>query len=437
MQKFKIYNSISQQLEVFEPIQKDIVNMYVCGPTVYDFIHIGNARPVIVFDMVKRVLETAGYRVHYVSNITDIDDKIIERAQALNISESELTSIYTEAFIKASLSLGSMLPDDMPKATEYIMDMIEYIQDLIDKDFAYVTTKGVYFSVEKVIDYGVLSKQIQENLESDVRILNDLDKKSPQDFNLWKLTDHGIQYDSPWGKGRPGWHTECAVMNHKIFDGMIDIHGGGSDLKFPHHENERAQSVAHNHHGLAKYWMHNGRLNVDHQKMSKSLGNFVLVKDLIQADLKAFRFLILAHHYRQPIQYSESLFIEYKTIYSNIEKKLKFTQLQLKAEHVDVESQAYSMEDIINIFSKDFDTPNVITKIYELIKLLNKSKENNYKAIYLNQVIKTLDILGIEVSKEISDEDIETYHQWNNARTQKNYELADQHRVKLTEKGYM
>ena len=437
MQNIKIYNAISQQLENFEPIQKNVVNMYVCGPTVYDFIHIGNARPVIVFDMVKRTLEAFGYDVNYVSNITDIDDKIIERAQELQITELELTKTYTDAFIKASLSLGSMLPNIMPKATEYIDDMIEYIQLLIDKDFAYVTPKGVYFSVHKVMDYGILSKQIQEKLETDVRIQNDIDKKSSQDFNLWKVTNVGVQYDSPWGKGRPGWHTECAVMNHKIFKGMIDIHGGGIDLKFPHHENERAQSMAHNQHGLAKYWMHNGRLDIDNQKMSKSLGNFILVKDLEVSDLKAFRLLILAHHYRQPIQYSQNLFLEYKSIYKNLEKKLKMTKLQLQSENFDVDAQSFSMDEILTILSKDFDTPNVITKIYEMIKLLNKSSKDIDKAIYLNQIVKTLSILGIEVPLQVSKKDLEIYNQWLLARDQKNYELADEFRQKLTEKGYM
>jgi cysteinyl-tRNA synthetase len=434
----KIYNTLSQSIVPFESIEKGVVNMYVCGPTVYDHIHIGNARPVIVFDTIKRILKTFGYRVNMVSNITDVDDKIIEKAKQLNVSEEEITKEYIQAYKTITHQLGSELPDHMPKATEFIDHMIRYIQTLIDKDFAYETSQGVYFRVHKVDDYGVLSKQNQDQLETAVRVSLDDEKEHPRDFSIWKKTMDGLHFDSPWGLGRPGWHTECAVMNHEIFDGMIDIHGGGSDLMFPHHENERAHACAHDHHGLAKYWMHNGRLDIDAKKMSKSLGNVIRVKDLNEEHLKAFRMLILAHHYRQPIQYSEALFEEYIKIFNNIEKKLKMTSLELKNEDI----KTYDIledekEKTYKILAKDFDTPNLITEIYQMIKNLNKAGTSISKAVIMNTILWQLSILGLDITINPSTEDLNLYQDWVVARTNKQYEVADELRKKLMEKGYL
>jgi cysteinyl-tRNA synthetase len=435
--ELKLYNALSQTIEVFKPIEKDVVRMYVCGPTVYDHIHIGNARPVIVFDMVKRVLEAIGYRVLYVSNITDIDDKIIDKARSLNVSEQELTETYSKAFTKVSLDLGSKLPDMMPKATSYIAEMITYIKELIDTNHAYVTPSGVYFNIEKAVDYGSLSKQVQEFLENDVRITNNSEKQSSSDFNLWKLTHIGLNYESPWGNGRPGWHTECAVMNHEIFKGMIDIHGGGLDLKFPHHENERAQTLVHDHHGLSKYWMHNGRLDIKDEKMSKSLGNVILVKDLDVSLLPAFRMLTLAHHYRQSIAYTEALLEEYKGIYFSILSKVKLVSLQLSYEGIHIENQAHVDKEFLEILSKDFDTPNAITKIYDIVKQMNKADNLIDKAHLLNTFKSYVDILGIVFPINVSDEEVTIYTEWLEARRLKSFALADELRLKLVGKGYM
>jgi cysteinyl-tRNA synthetase len=435
--ELKLYNAMTQTVEVFKPIHEGLVHMYVCGPTVYDHIHIGNARPVIVFDMVKRVLEAFGYRVLYVSNITDIDDKIIDRAISLNISEQELTETYTNAYMKVSIDLGSKLPDMMPKATSYIQEMITYIQELIDTNHAYVTPSGVYFNISKAVDYGSLSKQVQEFLESDVRITNNSEKQSSSDFNLWKLTNIGVSFESPWGNGRPGWHTECAVMNHEIFKGMIDIHGGGLDLKFPHHENERAQSLVHDHHGLAKYWMHNGRLDFKDEKMSKSLGNVVLVKDLETSILPAFRMLTLAHHYRGSISFTDALLEEYKGIYLSILSKVKLLSLQLTYEGIHIEKQSRVDKEFLEILSKDFDTPNAITKIYDIVKQMNKATNILDKAQLLNTFISYVDILGIDFPVNIKEEDVNIYGQWMEARRDKSFSLADELRLKLAGKGYM
>lgn len=435
--ELKLYNVMTQNMEVFKPIREGFVNMYVCGPTVYDDIHIGNARPVIVFDMVKRVLEAFGYRVTYVSNVTDIDDKIVARAKALNVSEQELSETYTKAFLKVSLDLGSQVPDVMPKATSYIKEMITYIQELIKTKHAYVTPSGVYFDISKAIDYGALSKQVQEFLSSDVRITNHSEKQSSHDFSVWKLTDNGLNYESPWGNGRPGWHTECAVMNHEIFNGVIDIHGGGLDLKFPHHENERAQSLAHDHHGLSTYWMYNGRLDVKDEKMSKSLGNVVLVKDLDVSVLPAFRMLILAHHYRQSISYTEALLEEYKGIYFNVLSKIKFLSLQLRAEGTYIHADHDVDVEFLNILSKDFDTPNAISKLYDMIKQMNKANNLVDKASLLQTFLSCSNILGINFPVDIKEDDLNIYRQWMEARRLKAYTLADEFRDLLVGKGYM
>lgn len=434
----KVYNTLTQSLELFEPFHQGLVNMYVCGPTVYDDIHIGNARPVIVFDTIKKILKAFGYQVNMVSNITDVDDKIIEKAKQFNVSESVITEKYIEAYINITKRLGSDLPDQMPKATEYIEPMIRYINDLMNKNFAYETSQGVYFRVAQVKDYGVLSKQNQEHLETAVRVTLDEEKEHPRDFSIWKKTTDGLHFDSPWGPGRPGWHTECAVMNHEIFHDMIDIHGGGSDLMFPHHENERAHACAHDSHGLAKYWMHNGRLDLDSKKMSKSLGNVIFVKDLDEKHLKAFRMLILAHHYRQPIQYSEALFEEYIKIYNNIDKKLKLTALELKNENISSdEIIEEEKQKSLEILEKDFDTANLITEVYQLIKVLNKTGTSTSKAILLNTIVWQLSLLGLYVSIEVDEKDVDLYKAWQSARAEKQFDHADDLRKKLMEKGYL
>lgn len=435
----KIYNTLSNQIETFEPHLDKKVNMYVCGPTVYGDIHLGNARPVIFFDVVKRYLTYLGYNVKFVSNITDVDDKIIDKAKQLKVSEEEITDTYTKKFLDMTLLLGSVIPDELPKATDFVPSMIEYIDDLVKTGMAYQTPSGVYFRVNKVKDYGILSKQNLEQLDEGVRVDLDQHKEDPRDFSVWKNTDDGLNYDSPWGKGRPGWHTECAVMNHEIFGKEIDIHGGGTDLKFPHHENEIAQTVAHDHHHLAKYWMHVGRLDVNQEKMSKSLGNITLVKDLLEVyEPYAFRLLMVNHHYRQPINYSEDLMIQFAKEYDKIKRTLKKAFLTLNLEHVKLNEVDHDImttfEDIMN---DDFNIPNVMTLIYDVLKQMNKEKNNERLGVLYKSLEKILDILGIMPLFTLEDEVLVMYRDWEQARNQRDFQLADHLRDELNKRGWM
>lgn len=435
----KIYNTLTNQIELFKTHQDKKVNMYVCGPTVYGDIHLGNARPVIFFDVVKRYLTHIGYKVHFVSNITDVDDKIIEKAKQLKMSEKALTDTYTKKFIDMTLSLGSVLPDELPKATEFVLDMINYIQELVDLGVAYETPSGVYFRVHKVDDYGILSKQNIDELSEGVRVDLESDKEDPRDFSIWKKTEDGLCFDSPWGKGRPGWHTECAVMNHEIFGTEIDIHGGGSDLKFPHHENEIAQTVAHDHHHLAKYWMHVGRLDVDQIKMSKSLGNITLVKDLLEAyDPYAFRLLMVNHHYRQPINYSEDLMIQFAKEYDKIKRTLKKAFLMLSLQKITLsETDEEIMKEFEMIMDDDFNIPNVITLVYDVLKQINKEKDLKHLSVLYQSVKTILEVLGIMPLFQVEDEVLVMYRDWEHARNAKNFQLADALRDELSKRGWM
>lgn len=430
----KLYNTLTRKVEPFVPVIDNEVSIYVCGPTVYSDIHIGNARPVIFFDMLKEYLVYLGYKVNYVSNITDIDDKIIEEAKKLNITEKELTTTYTDAFIKATIAVGSKLPDIMPKATDYIDEMIIYISKLIEKDFAYETKSGVYFKINQLDDYGTLSKQDKEMLEANVRIDNQTDKLDFRDFTLWKNTTDGLHYDSPWGKGRPGWHTECAVMNESIFGQMIDIHGGGSDLVFPHHENEMAQTKAHSNHQLSKYWMHVGRVDLSNVKMSKSLGNTVLVKDLI--DPISYRLLILNHHYRQPINYSDALMDEMVQMYDRITRTLKRTSLTLGIDKKDDINDEFLKRFELEM-NNDMNTPNVITIILEIMRELNKEKDTIILTELYNSLRTILEVFSILPKYKLTKEVLETHSKWIKAREDKNYNLADKLRDELNEEGWI
>ncbi len=435
----KLYNSLTSKIEPFETIRKNRVTMYVCGPTVYSDIHLGNARPVIFFDVVKRYLKYLGYQVQFVSNITDVDDKIIEKAKELKLKETELTDLYTKNFIDMAMALGSALPDLMPRATEFIPEMVSYIQDLIDQGYAYVLSSGVYFRVGKVQDYGILSKQNMDELNQGVRITLEDGKEDPRDFSIWKSSDEGLTFISPWGLGRPGWHTECAVMNHEIFGGEIDIHGGGTDLKFPHHENEIAQTVVHDHHHLARYWMHVGRLDVNQVKMSKSLGNISLVKDLITTfDPLAFRLLTVGHHYRQPIHYTDDLMVQFSKEYDKIERALKkaFLTMSLdnlrKPQVIDEYIEQFKM-----LMNDDFNIPNVMTLIYEIIKLMNKEKDSVMLGKLYQTAKEILEVLGIMPIYKMTESTLNLYRDWEQARSNKDFMRADQLRSELTEQGWM
>ncbi|MFA5474013.1 MAG: cysteine--tRNA ligase [Acholeplasmataceae bacterium] len=435
----KVYNSYTQKIEDFIPHHEKKVTLYVCGPTVYDDIHIGNARPVIFFDILKQYLVSLGYEVTYVSNITDLDDKIIDKAKQLKTTEKAVSDTYTRRFLEMMTALGSHYPDLLPKATDYIDEMIAYIENLIELGFAYETEQGVYFRVRKIENYGQLSQQNLDALDEGVRVTLDPNKEDPRDFSIWKKTIDGLHYESPWGKGRPGWHTECAVINRTIFKEKIDIHGGGSDLKFPHHENEIAQTIAHDHHHLATYWLHVGRLDLNQEKMSKSLGNVVLVKDLIEKyEAAAFRLLIASHHYRQPLQYSEELMIQFQKEYDKIKRTLKKTFLMLNLSSVEQKQvDKHYIDAFEQQMNQDFNTPNVMTIINELLKAMNKETEPQALAVLYSTAKYILEILGIMPRFELEVDTLTLYRDWEQSRKDQNYERADSLRSELTKRGWL
>lgn len=436
----KIYNTKTKEIETFNPLNPQVVNMYVCGPTVYDHIHIGNARPVIFFDLLKSYLTYLGYDVKYVSNITDVDDKIIDKAIKQTKTEKEVSAFYTKQFEEVSLKITSKLPDLMPKATSYIEQMVTYIQDLIDKGYAYVSEDAVYFEVSKLTSYGQISGQKLDDLHESVRITNNLNKRNPKDFTLWKKTDKGITFKSPWFDGRPGWHTECAVMNHAVFNGTLDIHGGGTDLIFPHHENEEAQTLAHDGHSLSQYWMHVARLDMNQEKMSKSLGNVILVKDLLnKVDAKVFRLLMVGHHYRQPISYHEDLLMQYVKMYDKIKSTILKSHLKIKLEHMILDDllDVKAMEAFEFHMNQDLNTPNVVSLILEIVKKINGAKTQADLKIHFQTLKKILSILDLYPDDHVPLEVIEMHRSWMNARENKQYEVADHLRSKLSQDGWI
>lgn len=435
----KIYNSLTNKIEEFKPIESPQVLIYVCGPTVYDHIHIGNARPIIFFDMLKRYLEVIGYKVIYATNITDVDDKIINRAIEEGKSESFIAEKYLQETLKLFPKMNIKTPDMMPRATHYIDDMISYIDDLVQRGYAYELDGDVYFRVSKIDEYGEISKQNIDQLIEGARIDVNQKKEDPKDFNLWKKTDLGIAYPSKWSKGRPGWHTECAVMNYQLFNRQLDIHGGGMDLKFPHHENENAQSIAHSNYGLSKYWMHSAFVDLSNVKMSKSLGNVISVKDLEKDyDLLSYRLLILAHHYQQPISYSEELMKQYDNELTRIKRTLKKAHIKLDLNKVEFDDEKLDKDSLIKFYhemNNNLNTPNVMTIIYELIKSINKESDLSKLLRFYNSLVMILKILGFEYKfDKLKNEDRDLFKAWEQARVAKNYELADQYRLELQKK---
>lgn len=441
----KIYNSYTDSIEEFQTKHPNKVGMYVCGPTVYNYIHIGNARPVVFFDTVRRYLESKGYIVTFVSNFTDVDDKIIQKAIAENLPELEVSSFYINAFLNDLESLNCKTDYIKPKVTKYMNHIISFIEELVDKDYAYLVEGDVYFRVTKVNDYGSLSNRDIDDLISGSRVdVNEL-KENPLDFTLWKKTDEGLNFHSKFSKGRPGWHTECVAMIDDIFGEEIDIHGGGTDLKFPHHENEIAQSKALHNHRVAKYWMHNGRLDFKDTKMSKSIGNVILVKDV--PEKMALRYFLLSTHYRTPLNYSDESFSMYIKECEKLENTLKSVFFMLDIENQLMEDIEISNQDIvteINNFNdamdNDFNTANAITALQAMQRITNVSsrKKDNYSI--LNQALKALEymtgILGLAVElNKISNEDRQLYIEWQSARNNKDFKKADKLRKALSEKG--
>lgn len=423
----QIYNSKTKQKQEFKPIEEKQVKMYVCGPTLYSQIHIGNARPLIFFDFVARYLTHLGYEVSYVSNITDIDDKIIDRASELGISEEQLVSDNLVMYNQVRKDMNLLKPLKMPLVTDYIEEIIDYIQKLIESGAAYAEDGNVYFSVNKVEKYGEISNRNLEDLQSQGRIDLDTSKKYEHDFVLWKKTDKGVKWDAPFGIGRPGWHTECVVMINKILGDTIDIHGGGMDLKFPHHENENAQSHACGH-SLSNIWMHNGFVNIANTKMSKSLGNVVYPQDIIKEYGTNFlRLLMLKASYRSPIDISDEVTSQVERESARIKRYFREYKL-LETYH---ESMLISnIEEEIN---NDFNTANAISLYYNYMSGDYSSEEKQNVHTFIVQIFGFIDEND---SGEIPKQILDLIDERTAAKKAKDFTTADQIRNQISELGY-
>lgn len=453
----KIYNTLSKRKEDFVPLEEGKVKMYVCGPTVYNLIHIGNARPMIVFDTVRRYMEHKGYEVNFVSNFTDVDDKIIRQAIAEGVEASVISERYIAECKKDMQAMNVKPATTHPKATEEICGMLDMIGTLIEKDYAYVASDGtVYFRTRSFKDYGKLSHKNLDDLQGGNRSLlvsGEDQKEDPLDFVLWKPKKEGEPYwESPWCDGRPGWHIECSVMSRRYLGEEIDIHAGGEDLIFPHHENEIAQSEAANGKPFAKYWMHNGFLNIDNKKMSKSEGNFFTVRDIGQKyDLQVLRFFMLSAHYRSPLNFSAELMEAagngYDRIVTSV-SNLNYLMENSASESMSGEERELSgeAEGFVAQFDEamddDFNTADAISAIFELVKFANSNTKEARSKEFLqclkDKIVTLSDICGLIVEKkqEILDKDIEALIEKRQAaRKARNFQLADEIRNELLEKG--
>ena len=446
----RLFNTLTNKKEEFKPIEEGKVSIYICGPTVYNHAHIGNTRPMIVFDVLRRTFEYLGNDVTFVSNYTDVDDKIIKSAKAEGITEKELTDKYIKAYEDVRAGLNIEDPTYKPRVTETMPEIIDFIQALIDKGYAYEVDGDVYFRVTKVKEYGMLSGIKVEDLiagASDRTLsVDDKKKESTTDFALWKKTNEGIQFDTPWSKGRPGWHTECVVMINKLFkDGKIDIHGGGQDLKFPHHENEIAQSMAYNGHPIANYWMHNQMINIDGEKMSKSLGNVLWAKDLIvEFGCNVFKWLMLSTHYRNPLNMTDDVIAGVRKEVSKVENATKNASLYLQVNHVPAHDyKKETVDAMVNALEDDLNTSLALTQVLDQVKVLNqvmrvREKDNDVIATEYATLVKMGDVLGfLFEGTKLSEEDIALYEQWNAYKKEKNFDEADRVRKELTERGIL
>lgn len=451
----KIYNTLTRQKEEFVPVHPGKVGMYVCGPTVYNYIHIGNARPMIIFDTVRRYFEYKGYEVNYVSNFTDVDDKIIKKANEEGVTATEIAERYIKECKQDMEALNIKPATHQPRATEEIGGMIKMIQTLIKKGHAYEVDGTVYFKTRSFKDYGKLSKKNIDDLEAghrEIKVTGEEGKEDPLDFVLWKPKKEGeIAWDSPWGEGRPGWHIECSEMSKKYIGDTIDIHAGGEDLIFPHHENEIAQSEACNGEKFANYWMHNGFLNINNKKMSKSAGNFFTVREIGEKyPLQVIRFFMLSAHYRNPLNFSDTLVESAKTGLDRIltaidlcrEMSAKEETGSLSKEETEhfanIEVLVKKFEDAME---DDFNTADAVSAIFEIVRESN-STVKDFSADYAKKILKVLEdlcsVLGIETTKEeeILDEEIEKLiEERQAARKNKDFARADEIRDQLLEQG--
>lgn len=445
----KLFNTMTNKKEEFQPLEEGKVSMYVCGPTVYNYSHIGNTRPMIVFDVLRRLFEYRGYEVSYASNFTDVDDKIIKRAQELHVTEKEITDRYIQAYEDIREGLNLKKPTYAPRVTETMDKIIQFIAQLVENGSAYVVDGDVYFRVSQIADYGCLSGiRIEDLLAGASERVEETDKKeSPLDFALWKKTEEGIQWDSPWSKGRPGWHTECVVMiNDRFEDGKIDIHGGGHDLKFPHHENEIAQSEAYHHHKIANYWMHNQMINIDNQKMSKSLGNVKWAKDLLEElGVNVYKWLMLSTHYRNPLNFTDEVVANVKKEVAKVQNALSQAALFLQTHQASLLKpyDVCTLNALAEVLEDDLNTSNALTAILDQVKLLNgslRSKEKNIELIENNYatLVKMTDLLGFKFEvKHLDDEDVAVYRDWENYKKEKDFEKADALRQILMARGIL
>lgn len=448
----KIYNTLTHEKEEFKPLVEGKVSMYVCGPTVYNYIHIGNARPAIVFDTVRRYFEYRNFKVDYVLNFTDVDDKIIKAANELGEEVPAISERFINAYLEDVNALGVKKATHNPRVTETMDDIIDFIAVLIEKGYAYEAGGDVYFKPRAFEGYGKLSHQSIDELRSGARIQIGEKKDDPLDFALWKSAKEGeISWDSPWGKGRPGWHIECSAMVKKYLGDTIDIHAGGQDLTFPHHENEIAQSEANTGKTFANYWIHNGYININNEKMSKSLGNFVLARDLIaKYDPQVLRFFMLSVHYRNPINFTEELlqsahnsFDRIKTAYQNLEHR-KETSMDLVDHHTEWIGRINELrEKFEHEMDDDFNTANAISVLFDLAKEANvylQLEQTSTDVIrkFQDTIVTLLNVLGINIQQEqqLLDEDIENLiEERNQARKDRDFGRADEIRDMLKSKG--
>ncbi|MBT2735386.1 cysteine--tRNA ligase [Bacillus sp. ISL-7] len=445
----QLYNTLTRKKETFVPLEEGKVKMYVCGPTVYNYIHIGNARPAIVFDTVRRYLEYRGYDVHYVSNFTDVDDKLIRAANQLGESVPAIADRFINAYFEDVMALGCQKADVHPRVMENMDIIIDFISQLVEKGYAYESAGDVYFRTRKFDEYGKLSHQSIDDLQVGARIEVGDRKQDDLDFALWKAAKEGeIFWESPWGLGRPGWHIECSAMAKKYLGETIDIHAGGQDLTFPHHENEIAQSEALSGKLFSRYWMHNGYINIDNEKMSKSLGNFVLVHDIIKKhNPQVLRFFMLSVHYRNPINYSEELlestkaaFERITTSYQNLKHRKEASTDLTDSNQVWLESIAKRQEEFIEAMDDDFNTAKAISVLFDLSKLANYYLLEKNTAVevidaFTKQFEKLFHVLGLTFEKEeMLDEEIDALIEKRiQARKDRNFQLSDQIRDQLKE----
>jgi len=449
----KIYNTLTRKKEELKTIEEGVVKIYVCGPTVYNFFHIGNARPFVVFDTLRKYLEYRGYKVKFVQNFTDVDDKIINRAREEGLTAKQVSEKYIEEYYKDAAALNVKKADVHPKVSEHIPEIIDFVKTLVDKGYAYEVQGDVYFSTRKFEGYGKLSGQNIEDLESGARIAVGEIKEDPLDFALWKAQkeEDEIAWDSPWGKGRPGWHIECSAMSKKHLGDTIDIHAGGQDLQFPHHENEIAQFECCNGVPFANYWMHNGYITIDNEKMSKSKGNFFTVRDILKDyGGEVMRFFLLSGHYRNPINFSDTLMEQAKAGLGRMENardSLKHLIANGTDEITDDEKEALAgydsyRQEFIAAMDDDLNTADAISAIFELITAINTKVRDGASREFaqgcMDILMELADVVGLLQKDEDDalDDDIQALiDERQEARKAKNFARADEIRDMLKERG--